>query len=153
MGEGGTGSYPCVKPALTFAHVADDPERVLLFKAPWSPSCLGGGGEALRPPYYSPQCVHTHHTYLPALSALAGGSVPLAHGDGSRAVNTLPVGVGWRAHRSPKHYTGSCSWSAISKNHCRSAQKRPSFNLFFLNRELFPINYITFREQKCLAGR
>ena len=37
-----------------------------------------------------------------------------------------------------------------SKNHCRSAQKRPSINLFFLNQEVFPINYITFREHKRL---
>lgn len=89
------------------------------------------------------------HT-LPPCSALTGSFVPLAHG----------TGAGRSAHsqweRAEEH-TGapsttlvSCSWPAIFKNHCRSAQKRPSINLFFLNQEVFPINYITFREHECL---
>ena len=98
-GRWGTGSYPCLKPALTFAHVTDDPGRVLQFILLPGVRPALRGREALRPPYYSPHCVHTQHTPPPALLCshrrlCAPGPRGQEPGVGVVVVSTLPVGAG-----------------------------------------------------------
>ena len=107
-GRWGTGSYPCLKPALTFAHVTDDPGRVLLFiLLPGFRPALGGEGGTQGPLLLSSPCSHPAHT--PSRLALLSQA----------ALSPWPTGTGARrsAHsqwEQAEEHTGAPSTTLVS---------------------------------------